>query len=176
VRRIVVVGVVALVAFGLITARFFVWPSADSPEAADAVVLFAGGRGERLALAEQLMARKLAAHLVIPNGTVPEWPAGNRACTDDRPYEVHCPTPEPDTTRGEARAIAALAERNGWTRLLVVTSSYQLVRAGLLLGRCFEGEIRRVRAQPALSALDWLQRVRHEWLAWAHAMTVERGC
>lgn len=174
--RLALVLAVALAVGAVVTARLFVWPAEDAPEPVDAVVMFVGGTGERLALAEQLMARGLAANLVIPNGTAPEWPEGNRACREDRAYEVHCPAPEPDTTRGEARAIAALAEQHGWRRLLIVTSSYQLVRADLLLGRCFSGDTRRARATPQLSALAWAQRLGHEWLAWARAMTIERSC
>jgi uncharacterized SAM-binding protein YcdF (DUF218 family) len=140
------------------------------------VVIFAGGRGERLVTAQRLMASRLAPNLVIPNGTAPEWPAGNRACSEELPYEVHCPRPEPDTTLGEARMIAALAKDKGWSRVIAVTSSYQLSRARLLLGRCFDGEVLGVRAQPELSALAWAQRIGHEWLAWSQAMTVKRGC
>ena len=158
------------------TARLFVWPPADTPKGADAVVIFVGGRGERLAAAERLMAAGLAPNLVVPNGTAPEWPAGNRACSEDLPYDVHCPRPEPDTTRGEARTIAALAEENGWSRVIVVTSSYQLSRARLLLGRCFDGEVLGVRAQPELSALAWARRIGHEWLGWIHAITIRRDC
>lgn len=175
-RRFVVLGAVALVVLVLGTARLFVWPSADSPTSADAVVIFAGGRGERLARAEQLMADGLASNLVIPNGTAPEWPAGNAACRDHRAYAVVCPVPDPDTTRGEARAIAGLAKDRGWNRVILVTSTYQVTRADLLLGRCFEGDIQRVRADPGLSALAWLRRVGHELLAWTHAMTIQRGC
>jgi uncharacterized SAM-binding protein YcdF (DUF218 family) len=174
--RLVMLAVVLLLLFGVVTARMFVWPSTDAARGADAVVIFAGGRGERLAAAQRLMTAGLAGHLVIPNGTAPEWPAGNRACSDDLPYEVHCPQPEPDTTRGEARAIAALAAEKGWSRLIVVTSSYQLTRARMLLGRCFEGQVRAIRAQPHLSPLDWMRRVGHESLAWTHAMTFERSC
>ncbi len=79
------------------------------------------------------------------------------------PYEVHCPPPDPDTTRGEARMIGALAKEKGWTRVIVVTSSYQLSRAGLLLGQCFDGELLSVPAQPQLSAFAWARRVGHEW-------------
>lgn len=158
------------------TARLFVWPSTDSPKGADAVVIFAGGRGERLSTAERLMQAGLARNLVVPNGTAPEWPAGNRACSDALPYEVYCPRPDPDTTRGEARVIAALAREEGWRRVIIVTSSYQLSRARLLLERCLEGEVLAVRAQPELSASAWARRVGHEWLAWAHAMTITRRC
>jgi uncharacterized SAM-binding protein YcdF (DUF218 family) len=172
----VLVSVVALIVFALATARLFVWPPEGAPARADAVVIFAGGSGERLARAERLMADGLALNLVVPNGTTPEWPAGNRACSEDRSYEVFCPVPDPDTTQGEARAIAAMAEEKGWSRVIVVTSSYQVTRADLLLGRCLHGEIRTVRAEPKLSLFAWAKRVAHEWLAWTHAMTIERGC
>ena len=175
--RAAAVACFVLIVLAGVTARLFVWPAADAPtERADAVAVFVGGRGERLAAAERLMADGLAPNLVIPNGTAPEWPAGNRACTGDLPYEVHCPRPDPDTTRGEARAIAALAEEKGWTRVIVVTSSYQLTRARLLLGRCFGGEVLGVRARPQLSAPAWAQRVVHEWLGWTQAQAIERGC
>jgi uncharacterized SAM-binding protein YcdF (DUF218 family) len=180
-RRTVVragaVAIVVVIVLTGVTARLFVWPTADAPtERADAVVVFVGGRGERLAVAERLLADGLAPNLVLPNGTAPEWPAGNRACSGDFPFEVHCPRPDPDTTRGEARVIAALAREKGWTRVIVVTSSYQLTRARLLLGRCFDGEVLGVRAQPELSASAWTRRVVHEWLGWMQAQTSERGC
>jgi uncharacterized SAM-binding protein YcdF (DUF218 family) len=175
-RRALVLATALLVVFVLVTARLFVWPAAGTPQAVDAVALFAGGTGERLALAQRLMAAGTAPHLVIPNGMAPEWPAGNRACTDDLPYEVHCPRPSPDTTRGEARAIADLAQEKGWRRVIAVTSSYQLSRARLLLGRCFDGQVIGMRAQPELSAPAWARRVGHEWLAWTRAMTLQRGC
>ena len=172
----VVAIVVVVVAFAAATARLFVWPPADPPVRADAVVIFVGGRGERLATAERLMAAGVAPNLVIPNGTASEWPAGNRACRDPFPYTVHCPNPEPDTTRGEARTIAALAAEKGWTRLVVVTSSYQVTRARLLLGRCFAGQVDAVRAEPDQSALTWGRRIGHEWLGWTYAKTLARGC
>ncbi len=173
--RAVLLAAVVLVVVALGTSRLFVWPS-SAPKSADAVVIFAGGQGERLAAAERLMGAGLAPNLVIPNGTAPEWPAGNRTCSEDLPYEVHCPRPDPDTTRGEARTIAALAKEKGWTRVILVTSSYQLSRARLLFGRCFDGDVLSVRAQPALSAVEWVQRIGHEWLGWTQAMTTKRGC
>ncbi|MDQ3641417.1 MAG: YdcF family protein [Actinomycetota bacterium] len=122
------------------------------------------------------MAAGVARNLVVPNGRAPEWPAGNRACSDALPYDVYCPRPDPDTTRGEARVIAALAREQGWRRVIIVTSSYQVSRARLLLERCLDGEVLAVRAQPELSALAWARRVGHEWLAWTYAMTIARRC
>lgn len=178
-RRLLLIslaGLMVAIFFAVITARMFVWPPTDEVGTVDAVVIFAGGRGERLQLAEKLMDQGVAPVLVIPNGLVPGWQQGSRACTEDRPYQVRCLWPDPDTTRGEARVIAALAEENSWETLLAVTSSYQLSRAGWLLSRCFEGEVLTTRAQPELGPLEWAERIGHEWLAWSRAATVERDC
>jgi hypothetical protein len=47
--------VVVVVAFVGLTAWLFVWPASATPERADAVVVFAGGRGERLRAAMRLI-------------------------------------------------------------------------------------------------------------------------
>jgi uncharacterized SAM-binding protein YcdF (DUF218 family) len=172
----VVAALVVMTVFAVATAHLFIWPATDSVDHVDAVVLFAGGRGERLQLAEQLMEDGVAPNLVIPNGETAEWLEGNRACTEDRPYNVRCLRPDPDTTVGEARAIAALANDESWDTLLVVTSSYQLTRARLLLDRCFDGDVFTARAQPDLGWIGWAARIGHEWLAWSRAVTVRRGC
>lgn len=176
VLQLVLTALVILVVSTTVTARLFVWPATDAVGKVDAVVIFAGGRGERLKAAEQLMRGGVAPSLVIPNGMAAEWPEGNRACTEDRPYKVHCLRPDPDTTVGEARAIAALAGAKGWDTLLVVTSTYQLSRAGLLIGRCFDGAVLTARAQPELGWVAWGRRIGHEWLAWSRAVVVERAC
>jgi uncharacterized SAM-binding protein YcdF (DUF218 family) len=179
-RRRLRVGLVAgaaiLVVVLAATARLFIWPSTDAIGRADAVVIFVGGRGERLELAERLMGDAVANHLVIPNGHAPEWPDGNAACVEHRRYEVHCPVPDPDNTRGEARAIAALAEAQGWDTLIVVTSTYHLSRSRLLLDRCFEGEILAARARPVLGVPGWTSRIGHEWVAWTTAVAAHRTC
>lgn len=174
--RLGLAAVLVLVMFTAATARLFVWPATDTVGQVDAVVLFAGGRGERLERAEQLMDDGVAQNLVIPNGLAAEWPEGNRACAEDRSYSVRCLRPDPDTTVGEARAIAKLAEDESWDTLLIVTSSYQLSRAGLLLGRCFDGEVLTARASPDLGWLAWGTRIGHEWLAWSRAVVVDRTC
>ena len=176
-RRLVLPIVIAVtVVVALATARLFVWPATDTVQPVDAIVLFAGGRGERLALAERLMNGGQAANLVIPNGLAPEWPEGNRACSETRTYRVFCPTPEPDTTRGEARTIAALAEAEGWRHVIAVTSTYQVSRASLLLGRCFDGEVLTAKASPRLGIGTLVSRVGHEWLAWSRAVVFDRTC
>ncbi len=61
---------------------------------------------------------------------------------------ILCLHPEASTTRGEARAFAELAGREGWRSVTVVTSSYHRHRAGLLVGRCFPGTVPHRRGVP----------------------------
>jgi uncharacterized SAM-binding protein YcdF (DUF218 family) len=54
---------------------------------------------------------------------------------------VMCFIPSPRTTQGEARQIRAYAAEYGWKSIIVVTSSYHISRARLIVGRCFHGQI-----------------------------------
>lgn len=165
-RGLVLVLVAAGVAAAL-TLRWFVFPptvDVDEVGEADAVVMFVGGRGERLDTAHALMDRGVAPVLVIPNGRAPEWPEANVLCRGDAPFQVLCPDPQPDTTRGEARAIADLAASHGWSKLVAVTSTYHVHRASLLLDRCHDGTITMVAAPTGLDPIAWVTRLAHEWV------------
>lgn len=170
--------------FALIVAvafwRWTISPSstpASSVASADAVVMFVGGRGERLLQAAELMNAGVADTLVIPNGTVEGWPDANRFCREQVPnIRVICPTPYPDDTRGEARVIAELAQVEGWDRLVMVTSEYHVSRARLKLKRCFDGELTTVAAKEADSLATAAGRNVREMLGHIEARLFERGC
>jgi uncharacterized SAM-binding protein YcdF (DUF218 family) len=156
-------------------AGLFLFPTRRGAGHADAVVLFVGGKGERLDTSLRLMKAGVATNLVIPGGTRPTWPQANKICAGGNAFKVFCPTPMPDTTRGESRAISRIAAQHGWTHLVAVTSRYHVTRARLLLRRCYDGRIDPVAAGPGLTVGRWVQRVAHEWAGLAEAMIV-RGC
>ena len=167
------------VAFVAATIRWFVWPSVpafENVQKADAVAVFVGGRGERLDTALRLLHAGLADNLVLPNGTVPTWPQANRLCRGKHDFKVYCPSPDPDSTRGEAHAIASIAHEQQWGRVIAVTSLYHVTRARMLLGRCFDGSIETVRAGPGLGVGRYAYRVAHEWAGVLEASTVSRTC
>jgi uncharacterized SAM-binding protein YcdF (DUF218 family) len=132
------------VVLGAILLGFGTWvtraPSDPNP-VGDAVVVHAGGRGERLDHALDLMADGAAPVLVIMRGAAPTWPQANALCGQADPFEVLCPPPEPDTTIGEALALRDLAADHGWSRVITVTSDYHLRRATYLDGKCSDAEI-----------------------------------
>lgn len=158
------------------SAALFVWPPEDDPRRADAIVVFAGG-GERMALARDLAGSGLAPVTVVSNPgaahTVDEGYAECREGGFPYPTPVECFVPDPRTTRGEARHIAALAEARGWSSLLLVVSDDQVVRAKLLLERCFDGDVQVSGTSPSASPAT---RAAYEWAALGRALLLRRGC
>jgi uncharacterized SAM-binding protein YcdF (DUF218 family) len=177
-RRIVLglsLGVLASV--GAATARLFIWaPDGPTPIHADAVVVLSGGRGDRLPKALALMDASVAPVLVISRGVDQAAAQTARVCAERTTFEVNCVRPDPNTTRGEANAIARVASERGWHSLVVVTSRYHLTRARLLIGRCVRAHVTMVASTPARNLLNWTGDVVHEWGGLAYALLVQRGC
>jgi uncharacterized SAM-binding protein YcdF (DUF218 family) len=162
------VAVALVVAFVAVHLELFVWPSATPVRHADAVVVLAGGNGERLDQGLELARQGVASTLVASTG--PE-----RLCNADEPFRVICFLPEPNNTRGEVEEVARLAQQHGWTRLVLVTSTYHVTRARLLLDRCYSGSVEVVPARPDTGFFGWLGAIAHEWGGLAEAL-VRRSC
>ena len=115
-RRLLGLGLVVVVLGGLwgIAAGVVVHPATETAHPADALAVFAGGRGERLSTALGLLQQQVAAVLVISNGRDVRWQAANQLCASRQRFEMLCPQPDPDTTRGEARMVRDLAAQRGW--------------------------------------------------------------
>jgi uncharacterized SAM-binding protein YcdF (DUF218 family) len=162
---------VVVVAFAGATARLFVWPSTSTPRQADAIVVFGARNSERLPEAVRLADKGFAPVLVIM--TPPE----DRSICGGRPtFEVICKEPNPFSTRGEAQAVGELAAKRDWDSLLLVTSSYHLTRARLLLERCFGGNVRGIATTPAGGIMRRAERISHEWGGLLDAEMVARSC
>ncbi len=161
-------------AVGMLLIRRIAAPTSEVPEQADVVVVLAGGQGERIVRALELMDDEVAPVLLISTGNERwrGWEEIAPRCERPQNYEVLCIRPNPDNTRGEASTIAALAEERGWQSLVLVTSTYHLHRATLNFERCFDGTIHPVEAPFPLSA----NLARHEALGILHAELIERNC
>lgn len=167
----------ALVTMLAATARILVWPPTDELSAtpADAVVVLAGS-GSRLATGQALAGQGVAPVLVVSDGGEEHWPAIEQVCDAPADYAVRCFTPDPATTRGEARAVGDLAHRHALDRLVVVTSAYHLARAELWLRRCTDADVAGVATQQPWSQRLSPDRLAHEWAGLARAWLLERAC
>jgi uncharacterized SAM-binding protein YcdF (DUF218 family) len=180
VLRRLLVGLAGLVGAWLVTVAFlFIWPRADAPPArADAVVVLSGGLNERLDPALALVRRGVAPVLAISSAfRDPRWTKAHRLCRGEEGptrFRVLCFEASPYSTRGEARSVARLARQHGWTRIVVVTSTYHVTRARMLFQRCYHGRLWVV----GTSSTWW--RLPEEWASETGKLlvqaTVERGC
>jgi uncharacterized SAM-binding protein YcdF (DUF218 family) len=169
VRRLLVLVVLALVAA---SAVIFVWaPFADDdPGHVDAIVVLAGSRS-RLPVALDLFRRGVAPALVVSRDE--DEPARVRYCRRP-PAGVTCFRADPYSTRGEARAVAALARQHGWRSLAIVSSRFHLFRVRLLVGRCTDARLELVPAH--VTWWRWPVAIATEWAKLAVAETARRGC
>lgn len=175
----------ALVAWAAATGPLFVWrDDADRPVApADAVVVLAGGRSERLDHGLRLAAGGVAPVLVISNGAEPTWPEAGAVCRGDdgaalAGVEVLCPRPDPQRTAGEATMVARLAAERGWRRVVVVTSDFHALRSRLWFERCAAGgfEVEVVGVDSAYNPAQVWGLAMREQVGLLAAVTVQRGC
>ncbi len=150
----------AFVVLAVASVFLFILYDDNEVATADAVVVLAGSRF-RLPVGLELVERGVAPVLVISDGLHPRSPRANRLCRERA--RVLCPTPDPYSTRGEARLVARLARERGWDSIVVVSSRFHLFRAHLLFERCYDGRLAFVGApspwwrRPVSIASEWLK-------------------
>lgn len=160
-RRLVATGVAALLV-AVAVDHFFVRPNTAPDALADAVIVLAGDAPHRLPVAVAL-ARDGPGLLVISAPPGPNNAAAQAICEDDPgQLQVICFRPDPVNTRGEARAIGDLVAEHGWRSITVVTSTYHVTRARLLVERCTNADVAMADASPSLSAPKWMKRIATE--------------
>ena len=161
-----------VVVFAAATARLFIWPDlAPLPEQADAIIELGGPTNRDEAALE--LARDHRAPVLVQSTVVEE--AGTHSCLPPVPdVTILCFHPDPETTRGEARAIAELAARYHWSSIILVTTPDHAWRASWRVSRCYPGEI--FVSTTHLPVLSWLRQIPYQWASSAKAVTLERGC
>jgi len=165
------IGLAFVVVSVAVTARVFVWPALQPlPERADAIIELAGPRDldrDRVALE---LAREHRAPVLIQS-TRP----GDTACLPPVPgVRIECFYADPNTTRGEARYIGAIAAQRHWHSVILVTTPDQAWRANLRVSRCFAGTV--YNATAPLRWNDWFRQIPYQWLASIKALTIQRTC
>lgn len=154
-------------AFVAVSVPLFITYADDPAPRADAVIVLSGSK-KRLPVALELMRRDVAPTLVVSYGLEPRYPRAVTVCTTPQAFAVLCPKPDPFSTRGEARLIARLAAEHGWSSIVVVSSRFHLLRARLLIERCYGGRVAMVGAPieawrlPIVIAFEWGKLARAE--------------
>jgi uncharacterized SAM-binding protein YcdF (DUF218 family) len=164
VRKLVVLLVAAWLAAAI---ALFVVHHGDKPAHADAVFVLSGSY-TRLPVGLKLVRQGYAPLLVVSRTTPDPKPLEQRACAHRVGVRVLCVSAEPYSTVGEAELLARLAAQRHWHTVDVVTSEYHVIRARILLKRCYRGALRVVGAPDELvwlwrdAALESVKLVYHE--------------
>jgi uncharacterized SAM-binding protein YcdF (DUF218 family) len=172
-RRLTAGLTAALAVFGAATGVLFIWPPGQGmPARADAIVVL-GGQGSRLAKGLRLARQHRAPVLVISRGLPHRVPAG--ICTPrSQAVKVHCFSPRPRTTQGEAEFVGRLARRYRWRSVVLVVTPDQVVRARVRFERCYAGRVYAVTTP--LPVLEWPYQIAYQWAAMFKEEVLQRSC
>ena len=169
-RRTAEVVIGTLVAYLLLFQTNFVWLLArplkivDAPQAADCIVVFAGGVGEsgkagggyqeRVKQAADLYHSGRASHLVLASGFVFAFPEAEimRALAIDNGVPASAIELETGVVNTHDYVVSSqrILRAHGWRRALVVSSPYHMRRA-LLTWRKASSDLEAVASPPAVS-------------------------
>ncbi len=144
-------------------------PPLGEPSRVDAVIVLAGAALERLPEGERLVQEGYAPLLVLSSTGLPGNAATDQLCRTGGNVPTLCFSPDPLTTRGEARAIARLARDHGWDEVLVVTSRYHALRALTHLRQCSSASVGMVGTAPDVTAVRWMGHAVEETVGLAAA-------
>ena len=146
----------------------YVRPRPARPQPPPALVVLGGAHDGREELALRL-ARDGYAPQVVFSDPYEHSPLINRICHGGYSFRVSCFDPDPRTTRGEGRELAARAEAEGWHRVLVVTFTPHISRARYILGKCWSGEILLLDARPSIGIGRWAYQYLYQTAAYVEA-------
>ena len=173
-RTIAVVLLGVVLAWAVAVAVVGALHHGQSPEKADAVVVLQGSK-TRLPVGLKLVEQGYAPLLVISRGDHKQLE--ERLCSGRERIArvtVLCFEADPPSTRGEARFIGRLAGQHDARRIDVVTSQFHVFRAGILIRRCYHGDLRMVGAPQQWWKLP-LQAL-SETAKLGYQLVVQRGC
>jgi uncharacterized SAM-binding protein YcdF (DUF218 family) len=162
--------VLAIVVFVAALWPVYVRPRVDAPARADAILVLGGAHDGREELGLRL-AREGYAPRVLFSDPYRVSPLINRICHGGYSFAVDCFNPDPPTTRGEGRELAAQARAGGWRRVIVITFTPHVSRARHILGKCWDGSILMVDAQPHISLGRWAFNYVYQSAGYLKAMT-----
>jgi hypothetical protein len=173
VARVVAVLLVAVVAFSAVTARLFVYPVVNAPQVSDAIVVLGGSGGAPVRAGVALADKGYAPLLVISLVTGQQCQPALLHLTGH--VRAACFHADPQSTQGEARAIAHLAKVDHLHSIIVVAPTSQVTRARLRVSRCYSGTLLMDGVRTG-SLWQWAYAIAYEWGATLKALIFQRTC
>jgi uncharacterized SAM-binding protein YcdF (DUF218 family) len=156
-----------------------VHPVLNRPGKADAIlVLGPPGAQDRFRKGIRLAKAGVAPTVIISVADKARWDQRGECRNTIPGITVLCFEPSPATTQGEARQIAELSRIHGWHRIVVVTSTYHISRARLIVERCERpagGSVAMVAAPGPVSVLEYAYEYAYQTAGFVKAF-LSPGC
>jgi uncharacterized SAM-binding protein YcdF (DUF218 family) len=164
--------IASLIALSVVGVALVRWTAArdDAIASPDAVVVLGGAGPERAQLGGRLHERYEVPLVLSSSAQV----FGSELGYDCPP--AVCITTDPETTTGEARGVARLAEQYGWDEVVVVTTDFHTARARMLFRQCLGDRVSVVGASRPDGDGPGLDRRLNEVAGMIAGSTVLRAC
>ena len=153
-KRVLIPILVLFLCWLVAATVLFVVHHGNKPVKADAIYVLSGS-ANRLPVGLRLARRGYAPLLVISKSGRNASVLERQACAHQLDVEVLCVQAKPYSTVGEAEELGRLARERHWTAVDVVTSSYHVLRARMIVRRCFDGTLRVIGAPNQDVWLPW---------------------
>lgn len=154
----------------------YVRPQIDPLRHADAILILGGPPVERYPFGFALRKQRWAPTLVISNPKGPDNDWLTQFCAQSHPdLNLRCFTPDPPTTKGEARALRDLAAQYGWRTVIVVAYRPHISRARYILKQCFDGDLIMVASPAPISTPQWAFQYVYQTAGYVRAV-LQPGC
>ena len=171
----------------IILVLFLVWiiggyfvvvrPATDQPAKVDAIlVLGPPDIDGRMPLGVQLAEEGYASTVVVSVESEEQFQVKHECHSDSTTPRIICFIANPHTTQGEARELRELTAQYGWTKVMVITSSYHISRARMIVQRCFKGEVLMIEAKAHHGVSEIAYQYLYQTGAYLKAFTLTRGC
>ena len=144
-RRAGLIAAAAGVAYILVGLPVFVFPAVEPlPAHADVAFVLGPPTAARVAAATRLQEAGIVRDVLVSTPGPDPTVYGRIApvllrCNSEA--DLICRSPEPTTTRGEARLLRQEAASHHWRSAIVVTMPAHIARARMLMERCYPGSL-----------------------------------
>lgn len=175
-RVVLLVGLSAIAAYGLIVTAQIIFPKQVEPRHSDAIVSLAPEL-DRLPLAQRLFDSGLADTLAISRPEARDERAEHTsaaplACDKEDEPDIICFTPAASETLGEAEKVSELASAHDWKSVTVVTSRYHAFRTQFIFNQCLPDGVQAqvISSDTKLGLRGWLFHITYEHVAFVKAL------
>ncbi|MCB0932636.1 MAG: YdcF family protein [Mycobacterium sp.] len=191
-RRVLLLVVLLLIPVAIVAGfPVYVHPRTDTLRKADAIFIL-GGPGDRRAYGFSLYDQGWAPNVVVSNPIGPYEPSyptmwtnswcrsstwGSEFLSNGRQWPTsarYCPSPQPATTLGEARALRDLAAQHGWHTVIAVTFRPHISRARLILQRCFHGDLIMAASPADIAPAQWVYEYVYQTTGFVKALFADQ--